>query len=285
VHAPRRMVFEVAPEDLGTVRAAIDVLWQELGGAGASLTPGRMLVAMAEVVLGQRAVESAAYQTSVTVCAGCARTWQRAGGERVEVSDAVAGCARCDGEVVGLAEVAAEDDVLAEEGVPAGEVTTHVGHDDYSLRRAHAESHAAAATHVGHAPPEPAPAEATSPEAAALAHLRQLTAQGGARPLLRLMTRALGVPLRSLTPQLRRLVFARDGGRCIVPGCKHWRFIDVHHLVPRAARGPHRLDNLACLCTAHHRAVHEGVLAIEGSATSGWVVRHAGAGVYGRAWG
>jgi hypothetical protein len=291
VHAPRRMVFEVAPEDLGTVRAAIDVLWQELGGAGASLTPGRMLVAMAEVVLGRRAVESAAYQTSVTVCAGCARTWQRAGGERVEVSDAVAGCARCDGEVVGLAEVAAEDDVLAEEGVPAGEVTTHVGHDDPTLRRAPAESHAAgpthadAATHVGHEPPEPAPAEATSPEAAALAHLRQLTAQGGARPLLRLMTRALGVPLRSLTPQLRRLVFARDGGRCIVPGCKHWRFIDVHHVVPRAARGPHRLDNLACLCTAHHRAVHEGVLAIEGSATSGWVVRHAGAGVYGRAWG
>jgi hypothetical protein len=108
---------------------------------------------------------------------------------------------------------------------------------------------------------------------------------GGARPLLRLMTRALGVPLRSVTPQLRRLVFARDGGRCIVPGCKHWRFIDVHHVVPRAHRGPNRLENLACLCTAHHRAVHEGVLAIEGSATSGWVVRHAGAGVYGRAWG
>jgi predicted restriction endonuclease len=99
------------------------------------------------------------------------------------------------------------------------------------------------------------------------------------------MTRALGVPLRSVTPQLRRLVFARDGGRCIVPGCRHWRFIDVHHVVPRAHRGPNRLENLACLCTAHHRAVHEGVLAIEGSATAGWVVRHAGAGVYGRAWG
>jgi hypothetical protein len=126
-------------------------------------------------------------------------------------------------------------------------------------------------THVGH-------------EAAALAHLRALATRGGARPLLRLMTRALGVPLRSVTPQLRRLVFARDGGRCIVPGCKHWRFIDVHHVVPRAHRGPHRLENLACLCTAHHRAVHEGVLAIEGSATAGWVVRHAGAGAYGRAW-
>jgi hypothetical protein len=122
-------------------------------------------------------------------------------------------------------------------------------------------------------------------EDAALQHLRELATRGGARPLLRLMTRALGVPLRSVTPQLRRLVFARDGGRCIVPGCKHWRFIDVHHVVPQAHRGPNRLENLACLCTAHHRAVHEGVLAIEGSATAGWVVRHAGAGVYGRAWG
>jgi hypothetical protein len=293
-HAPRRVVFEVAPEDLSTLRAAMDVLWAELGGGRESPTPGKLLMAMAEVVLGKRAVESAAYQTSVTICAGCSRTWQRAGGEQVEVSDAVAGCARCDGEVVGLAEVAAEEDVLAEEGEDAvgathvghehghdGEGATHVGHG-------HDQRGAAAATHVGHADDVDAPAETTTPvghEAAALQHLRALATRGGARPLLRLMTRALGVPLRSVTPQLRRLVFARDGGRCIVPGCKHWRFIDVHHVVARAHRGPNRLENLACLCTAHHRAVHEGVLAIEGSATAGWVVRHAGAGAYGRAWG
>jgi hypothetical protein len=264
-HAQRRVVFEVAPEDLSVVRAAMDVLWQELGGGKESPTPGKLLVAMAEVVLGKRALESAAYQTSVTICAGCSRTWQRAGGEQVEVSDAVAGCARCDGEVVGLAEVPVEEDVLAEEGVGA----THVGHALAVVAATHDDD---ATTHVGH-------------EAVALQHLRELATRGGARPLLRLMTRALGVPLRSLTPQLRRLVFARDGGRCIVPGCKHWRFIDVHHVVPRAHRGPNRLENLACLCTAHHRAVHEGVLAIEGSATAGWVVRHAGAGVYGRAWG
>jgi hypothetical protein len=283
-HAQRRVVFEVAPEDLSVVRAAMDVLWQELGGGKESPTPGKLLVAMAEVVLGKRALESAAYQTSVTICAGCSRTWQRAGGEQVEVSDAVAGCARCDGEVVGLAEVPVEEDVLAEEGVGATHVghalavvaathdddaTTHVGHAHAVVAATHDDD---ATTHVGH-------------EAVALQHLRELATRGGARPLLRLMTRALGVPLRSLTPQLRRLVFARDGGRCIVPGCKHWRFIDVHHVVPRAHRGPNRLENLACLCTAHHRAVHEGVLAIEGSATAGWVVRHAGAGVYGRAWG
>jgi hypothetical protein len=281
-HAPRRVVFEVAPEDLSVVRAAMDVIWQALGGGKESPTPGKLLVAMAEVVLGQRAVESAAYQTSVTICAGCSRTWQRAGGEQVEVSDAVAGCARCDGEVVGLAEVPAEDDVLAEEGAGA----THVGHGESA-----ADVGAQPTTHVGHAHAVVAAthdADGTTHvghEAAALQHLRELATRGGARPLLRLMTRALGVPLRSVTPQLRRLVFARDGGRCIVPGCKHWRFIDVHHVVPRAHRGPNRLENLACLCTAHHRAVHEGVLAIEGSATEGWVVRHAGAGVYGRAWG
>jgi hypothetical protein len=124
-------------------------------------------------------------------------------------------------------------------------------------------------THVGH-------------EAAALAYLRDLASRGGARPLLRVMTRALGVPLRSVTPQLRRMVFARDGSRCVVPGCGHWRFIDVHHVVPQARGGANRLDNLVCLCTAHHRAIHDGVLALEGSATQGWVVRHAGGVLHGR---
>jgi hypothetical protein len=159
------------------VRAAMDVLWQELGGGKESPTPGKLLVAMAEVVLGKRAVESAAYQTSVTICAGCSRTWQRAGGEQVEVSDAVAGCARCDGEVVGLAEVPAEDDVLAEEGAGA----THVGHRDLATDvepAAHdprgscacageATHDADGTTHVGH-------------EAAALQHLRELATRGGA---------------------------------------------------------------------------------------------------------
>jgi hypothetical protein len=144
-HAPRRVVFEVAPEDLSTLRAAMDVLWQELGGGKESPTPGKLLVAMAEVVLGRRAVESAAYQTSVTICAGCSRTWQRAGGEQVEVSDAVAGCARCDGEVVGLAEVPAEDDVLAEEGAAAGRDPRGSWEPDH-------DGDPPTATHVGHAP-------------------------------------------------------------------------------------------------------------------------------------
>jgi len=314
-------VFEVPPEELATVRAALDAVWREVRGGPAAPSPGALLVAMAEVVLGRRDVNAPAYQTTVTICAGCARSWQRSGGELVEVSDAVAGCAACDGEVVGLAEVAAEDDTLAEQtgrvpgvthvgratgggprregdadidstpvgrevglvaglfSTPGGDLGEGGGADGARVASEPGDGRAAAhvgravgvaeaervpgSTHVGH-------------EAAAIDHLRHLAAAGGARPILRVMTRALGVPLRSVTPQLRRLVFARDGGRCVVPGCGHWRFIDVHHVVPRKRRGPNQLDNLACLCTGHHRAVHEGVLALEGSATEGWVVRQAG---------
>jgi hypothetical protein len=478
-HVARRLVFEVPPEDLSKVRAALDAVWAALGPDSARGSPGGLLVAMAEVVLGQRDVSAPAYQAALTVCAGCARTWSRAGGEQVEVSDAVAGCARCDGEVVGFAALDPEDDALAEvgdagartrgatthvgqgcessaqpDGCPVTEVgregegadepathvgqgreasakepgaraegggkaearpTTHVGQgreasaqpddgpvaevggegegaDDPATPVGHAcatratepgappeadgeampdptthvgpgrEASArepgarALATHMGHACASPAaecgargpathvghahgvampnatsdrarassatanrathvghatsrasacatsarpassndayacghhPAAASAPvdatthvgrDAAALAYLRDLASHGGARPLLRVMTRALGLPLRSVTPHLRRLVFARDGNRCVVPGCGHWRFIDVHHLLPLARGGTNRLENLVCLCTAHHRAIHDGVLALAGSASEGWVVRHAGTG-------
>src|SRR5206468_2756472 len=32
---------------------------------------------------------------------------------------------------------------------------------------------------------------------------------------------------------VRRLVHRRDHGRCTVPGCRHARFLDIHHIVPR----------------------------------------------------
>jgi hypothetical protein len=315
-HVPRRLVFELPPEDLSKVRAALDVVWRGLGACAPEKTQGGLLVAMAEVVLGERDLEAPAYQTSVTVCAGCARTWQRAGGELVEVSDAVAACAACDGEVVGFAEVSTEDDALAE-ATHVGRAGSGAGGPEVASARggearggearggearggeAHGgEAHGgearggearagdgqAAATHGGH---ERLGAEGCDSvgdaatthvghEAQALAYLRGLATRGGARPILKFVTRALGVPLRSVTPQLRRLVFARDGGRCVVPGCGHWRFIDVHHLIPRKRGGPNRLENLACLCTAHHRAIHDGVLALEGSATEGWVARYGG---------
>ena len=62
---------------------------------------------------------------------------------------------------------------------------------------------------------------------------------------------------RSIPPAIRRAVLRRDRGRCVVPGCRGSRFVDVHHLVARAAGGGHRPSGLAVLCPlcrARHKA-------------------------------
>jgi hypothetical protein len=72
----------------------------------------------------------------------------------------------------------------------------------------------------------------------------------------------------SIPRSIRRQVLSRDGGRCVVPGCRHSTFIDVHHIDPRCDGGLHTPENLIVLCVAHHRAAHRGQLSITGNATS-----------------
>jgi hypothetical protein len=55
---------------------------------------------------------------------------------------------------------------------------------------------------------------------------------------------------------IRRQVKRRDGYRCTYPGCHSPRFIEVHHIVPWPL-GPTHIDNLTCLCSHHHKLVHE----------------------------
>ena len=58
----------------------------------------------------------------------------------------------------------------------------------------------------------------------------------------------------------------RASFKCEVPNCKHPMFMDVgnlpycevHHILPLAEGGEDDLDNVACLCPAHHREVHHG---------------------------
>jgi hypothetical protein len=50
---------------------------------------------------------------------------------------------------------------------------------------------------------------------------------------------------------VRRQVERRDRGRCVVPGCRSSRYLDLHHVVPRAHGGTHVARNLCLLCTAH----------------------------------
>src|SRR6185503_9073372 len=87
---------------------------------------------------------------------------------------------------------------------------------------------------------------------------------------------------QSIPPALRREVVLRDRGRCVVPGCRHATFVDVHHIRWRTDGGAHDADNLAVLCGAHHRAVHRGQLWISGRTTSGLAFRHADGSAYGQ---
>src|SRR5262245_56170353 len=98
----------------------------------------------------------------------------------------------------------------------------------------------------------------------------------GARPK---PTRARQSP----PPSVRRLVMRRDRNCCVVPGCRHACFVDVHHLKPREEGGDHDPDGLVTLCGAHHTALHEGRIVIEGRASERLAFFHADGTPYGGA--
>jgi len=86
---------------------------------------------------------------------------------------------------------------------------------------------------------------------------------------------------QEIPPAVRRKVLRRDGGRCVVPGCRHATFVDIHQLVLRSEGGDHDEDGLVVLCSAHHRAQHRGRLLIEGRVSTGLRFRHADGRGYG----
>ena len=77
------------------------------------------------------------------------------------------------------------------------------------------------------------------------------------------------------------IAWRRDHGRCVVPGCRSARFLDVHHVEYRSEGGDHSPDNLCLLCRAHHKAEHEGRLVICGRVSSGLTFTHADGRPYG----
>ena len=86
---------------------------------------------------------------------------------------------------------------------------------------------------------------------------------------------------QNIPPAVRRKVMRRDGGRCVVPGCRHATFVDIHHIVLRSEGGRHDEDTLILLCSAHHRAEHRGQLIIEGRVSTGLRFCHADGSSYG----
>jgi hypothetical protein len=95
-------------------------------------------------------------------------------------------------------------------------------------------------------------------------------------------TRATPRARQSIPPALRRTVLLRDQRRCQVPGCNNTTWHDLHHLELRSEGGPHSLDNIICLCGAHHRAAHRGLILLDRSQGGALRVRHADGSEYGQ---
>jgi hypothetical protein len=68
----------------------------------------------------------------------------------------------------------------------------------------------------------------------------------------------VGRATRVVSPAQRSALAVRDGG-CVFPGCdRPLAWCDAHHLWHWLDGGPTDLGNLAMVCRAHHRTVHEG---------------------------
>jgi hypothetical protein len=87
---------------------------------------------------------------------------------------------------------------------------------------------------------------------AALTRLPPILGGAASQPL------DLGRATRVVSPAQRTALAARDGG-CVFPHCdRPLAWCEAHHLWHWADGGPTDLGNLALVCRAHHRAVHEG---------------------------
>jgi hypothetical protein len=74
---------------------------------------------------------------------------------------------------------------------------------------------------------------------------------------------ALGRRERSHSRAQRRAMAARDGHRCVVPGCKvPASRTQAHHVVQWSHGGATDVDNGVLLCPAHHHALHGGAFEI-----------------------
>jgi hypothetical protein len=71
---------------------------------------------------------------------------------------------------------------------------------------------------------------------------------------------------QDIPPATRRLVWARDRGRCQVPGCRSTRGLDLHHLRHQEHGGGHEPLNLILICSSCHIAHHDGRITIRGTA-------------------
>jgi len=98
--------------------------------------------------------------------------------------------------------------------------------------------------------------------------LARYRAQKGRRPA-RPKKRTLVAYAYERDPLVIAIARMRAAYRCEIDSCAHPIFetaggapyTEVHHIIPLSDGGPDTIDNVACLCAAHHREVHFGIVA------------------------
>ncbi len=80
---------------------------------------------------------------------------------------------------------------------------------------------------------------------------------------------------RAIPERVRRLVYARDRGRCRAPGCGALGAIHVHHVGEGGwKKTGHEADGLLLLCASCHRRHHHGWFSIHGGDAAGFRFLH-----------
>jgi HNH endonuclease len=131
-------------------------------------------------------------------------------------------------------------------------VSRHQTHDPHP----HGDAHLAARDPSGREGlPAPDPTDEAGLAAQLQTAIRRLPPTLGGAPTQPL---EVGRTSRVVTAAQRAALTVRDRG-CGFPGCdRPPAWCEAHHLVHWLHGGPTDLANLALLCRAHHRAVHEG---------------------------
>lgn len=187
-----------------------------------------------------------------------------------------------EGAVVEAAIRAARDDLYRQacDGLDPAAPRPHVGLVDGLIAAAEMSLRGGEAAHPGsdrylvHAHLEAGPGD--DPRGIAALHLgpilphhlrRLLTCDATLRPVLERdgTPASVGRDERVVPRRVRRLIERRDGG-CAVPGCNRRAALQIHHIIHWEDGGRTDTSNLVCVCSAHHRAHHVGLLGIAGDA-------------------
>src|SRR4051812_23432709 len=284
--------FDVVAETFALFRDALNELRRR---AGAPLDDDGALLEMARAVLGGPRDEGrASYQIVLDVCSTCGAGRQQASGGLVPVGPDVLRMAHCDAQhIAALAEPSPP---------PANDFEPHL--DRAQRNVAHiTESSNAHVDVFGESPSarsasmvgddRTASGSTTLPAGQDSAEQDTAARDTAARDTAARDTAARRNPSRAgahgrtrahqtIPPALRRAVLLRAQRCCQVPGCTNSRWLDIHHLELRSEGGAHSPENLACLCSAHHRAAHRGEILIERGAGGALRVRHADGSAYGQ---